>query len=161
MTFRKKFVPILLSATLLTSGLGATTAFAAEPAKLTAPVHTKVYKTSLQQAATNNTTSSPIQSNTLATQTAANGEVSTQGVVSWSYKAFRGALRSGGWLLSKALKPFNPKAAAWIRKNSAKIAKIMDKGEKWTEKQFTKAFTKIGAPRDVAKTLAKFIINLI
>ncbi|OLP63100.1 hypothetical protein BACPU_35000 [Bacillus pumilus] len=160
MTFRKKFVPVLLSATLLTSGLSVTTAFAEEPAKSTAPVHTKVYKTSLQQAATNNSTS-PVQSNALAAQSAANGEVSTQGVVSWSYKLFRGALRSGGWLLSKALKPFNPKAAAWIRKNSAKIANIMDKGEKWTEKQFTKAFTKIGAPKDVAKTLAKFIVNLI
>lgn len=128
MTFRKKFVPVLLSATLLTSGLGATTAFATEPVKSTEPVHTKVYKTSLQQAATNNSTS-PIQSNALATQTAANGEVSTQGVVSWSYKVFRGALRSGGWLLSQALKPFNPKAAAWIRKKSAKIAKVMDKGK--------------------------------
>ncbi|PRS38173.1 MULTISPECIES: hypothetical protein [Bacillus] len=160
MTFRKKFVPILLSATLLTSGLGATTAFATEPAKSTGPLHTKVYKTSLQQAATNNSTS-PVQSNSLATQATTNGDVSTQGVVSWSYKAFRGALRSGGWLLSKALKPFNPKAAAWIRKNSAKIANIMDKGEKWTEKQFIKAFTKIGAPKDVAKTLAKFIVNLI
>lgn len=160
MTFRKKFVPVLLSATLLTSGLGATTAFATEPVKSTEPVHTKVYKTSLQQAATNNSTS-PIQSNALATQTAANGEVSTQGVVSWSYKVFRGALRSGGWLLSQALKPFNPKAAAWIRKKSAKIAKVMDKGEKWTEKQFVKAFVKMGAPKDVAKTLAKFIINLM
>lgn len=160
MTFRKKLVPVLLSATLLTSGLCATTAFAAEPAKSTTSVHTKVYKTTLQQAATNNSTS-PIQSNALATQTASNGEVSTQGAVSWTYKAFRGALRSGGWLLSKALKPFNPKAAAWIRKNSAKIAKVMDKGEKWTEKQFTKAFTKMGAPKDVAKTLAKFIINLL
>ncbi|MBX7001087.1 hypothetical protein ACIRC2_14430 [Bacillus altitudinis] len=160
MTFRKKFVPVLLSATLLTSGLAATTAFAAEPAKSTAPVHTKVYKTSLQQAATNNRTS-PIQSNALSTQTAVNGEVSTQGAVSWSYKAFRGALRSGGWLLSKALKPFNPKVAAWIRKKSAKIAKVMDKGEKWTEKQFVKAFVKMGAPKDVAKTLAKFIITLI
>lgn len=66
MTLRKKFVPALLSATLLTSGLGVTTAFAAEPAKSTTPVHTKVYKTSLQQAATNNSTS-PIQSNTLTT----------------------------------------------------------------------------------------------
>ncbi|WP_339206802.1 hypothetical protein NSQ36_03585 [Bacillus sp. FSL W8-1143] len=160
MTFRKKLVPVLLSSTLLTSGLGATTTFAAEPAKSTTSVHTKVYKTSLQQAATNNSTS-PIQSNALATQTAANGEVSTQGAVSWTYKAFRGALRSGGWLLSKALKPFNPKAAAWIRKNSAKIANVMDKGEKWTEKQFIKAFTKMGAPKDVAKTLAKFIITLI
>ncbi|WMT28562.1 hypothetical protein [Bacillus aerius] len=160
MTFRKKFVPVLLSATLLTSGLGATTAFAAEPAKSTAPVHTKVYKTSLQQAATNNRTS-PIQSNALSTQTAVNGEVSTQGAVSWTYKAFRAACRSGGWLLSRALKPLSPKAAAWVRKHSAKVAKIMDKGEKWTEKQFTKAFTKIGAPKDVAKTLAKFIIALI
>lgn len=53
------------------------------------------------------------------------------------------------------------KAAAWIRKHSAKIAKVMDKGEKWTEKQFTNAFIKMGAPRDVAKTLAKFIITLI
>ncbi|MGE6631522.1 hypothetical protein [Bacillus sp. NPDC077027] len=44
MTFRKKFVPVLLSTTLLTSGLGATTAFAAEPAKSTTPVHAKVYK---------------------------------------------------------------------------------------------------------------------
>ncbi|MED1749279.1 MULTISPECIES: hypothetical protein [Bacillus] len=34
MTFRKKFVPVLLSATLLTSGFGTTTAFAAEPAKI-------------------------------------------------------------------------------------------------------------------------------
>ncbi|MGG0029641.1 hypothetical protein ABEX92_17420 [Bacillus safensis subsp. osmophilus] len=160
MTFRKKFVPVLLSVTLLTSGLGATTAFAAEPAKSTTSVHTKVYKTSLQQAATNNSTS-PIQSNALATQTAANGEVSTQGAVSWTYKAVRGALRSGGWLLSKALKPLNPKAAAWVRKHSAQVAKIMDKGEKWTEKQFVKAFIKMGAPRDVAKTLAKFIINLL
>lgn len=160
MTFRKKFVPVLLSATLLTSGLGATTAFATEPVKSTEPVHTKVYKTSLQQAATNNSTS-PIQSNALATQTAANGEVSTQGVVSWSYKAFRAVLRSGGWLLSQALKPFNPKAAAWIRKKSAKIAKVMDKGEKWTEKQFVKAFVKMGAPKDVVKTLAKFIITLM
>ncbi|KMY19208.1 hypothetical protein TW93_17255 [Bacillus pumilus] len=30
-----------------------------------------------------------------------------------------------------------------------------------TEKQFIKAFIKMGAPRDIAKTLAKFIINLL
>lgn len=98
---------------------------------------------------------------TIPTKAALNGDYQTQGVVSWSYKAFRAACRSGGWLLSKALKPFSPKAAAWIRKNSKKVADIMDKGENWGVKQFTKAFKAIGAPTDVATTLAKFIVALI
>jgi hypothetical protein len=50
--------------------------------------------------------------------------------VSWTYKAFKVALRSGGWVLIQMLRPLSPKAAAWFRKNSAKLAKLMDKGEK-------------------------------
>lgn len=37
----------------------------------------------------------------------------------------------------------------------------MDQGEKWTEKQFSKTLQKIGAPKDVADSLAKFMISLL
>ncbi|KIL13697.1 hypothetical protein C2W58_03625 [Bacillus pumilus] len=54
------------------------------------------------------------------------------------------------------------KAAVWIRKLSAKIAKVMDKGEKSRQKNSSQMLLfKMGAPRDAAKTLAKFIVNLI
>lgn len=44
----------------------------------------------------------------------------------------------------------------FIERSDYLIVKIyMDKGEKWTEKQFTMLLLK------VAKTLAKFIINLL
>lgn len=76
-------------------------------------------------------------------------------------KAFKNALRTGGWLLSQAIKPFSKKTADWIRKNSKKVADWMDQGEKWTEKQFSKTLQKIGAPKDVADSLAKFMISLL
>lgn len=85
----------------------------------------------------------------------------TQGAVPWTYKAFKNALRTGGWLLSQAIKPFSKKTADWIRKNSKKVADWMDQGEKWTEKQFSKTLQKIGAPKDVADSLAKFMISLL
>ncbi|BCE07579.1 hypothetical protein A943_01230 [Bacillus sp. CPSM8] len=59
------------------------------------------------------------------------------------------------------LRPLSPKTAAWVRKNSAKVAKLMDKGEKWTENQFYNGLRGIGCPPDVARALAKFIITLI
>ncbi|AMQ71588.1 MULTISPECIES: hypothetical protein [Bacillus] len=148
---KKKVIPVVLSATLLTSFLGTSGALAAEN-RTTTPV--PVTKTAPGTIPTG-------MPGTIPTKAALNGDYQTQGVVSWSYKAFRAACRSGGWLLSKALKPFSPKAAAWIRKNSKKVADIMDKGENWGVKQFTKAFKAIGAPTDVATTLAKFIVALI
>ncbi|HBI04019.1 MAG TPA: hypothetical protein DDY49_08330, partial [Paenibacillaceae bacterium] len=107
-------------------------------------------------AASSSSTSVPsVQTSSKANQR------STQGVVSWSYKAFKNALRAGGWLLSQAVKPFSSKGANWIRNNSKKVADLMDKGESWTESMFAKGLKKIGAPDDVAKSLAKFIVSLM
>jgi len=88
-------------------------------------------------------------------------QMETQGVVSWTYKAFKNAMRSGGWLLSQAVKPFSTKNADWIRNNSSKVADLMDKGEKYTESKFSSGLQAIGAPKDVADSLAKFIIGLL
>ncbi|MCC9024390.1 hypothetical protein [Bacillus nakamurai] len=148
---KKKVIPVVLSATLLTSFLGTSGALAAEN-RSTTPV--PVTKTAPGTIPTG-------MPGTIPTKAAPNGEYQTQGAVSWAYKAFRAACRTGGWVLSNALKPFSPKAAAWIRNNSKKVADIMEKGENWTVDQFTKAFKAIGAPADVAKTLAKFIVALI
>lgn len=156
---KKKIIPVVLSATLLTSFLGTSGALAAErTVKTPSPVTQSAPGTIPTKAPGTIPTGMP---GTIPTKAPLNGEYQTQGAVSWSYKAFRAACRTGGWVLSKALKPFSPKAAAWIRKNSKKVADIMDKGENWTVDKFTKAFKAIGAPADVAKTLAKFIVALI
>lgn len=136
----KKVLSIALSASLLTAGLGTAGASASYdtstvPKQIPVAEHVKI--------------------------TSPEKQYETQGAVSWTYKAFKNAMRAGGWLLSQAVKPFSTKTATWIRNNSKKVADLMDKGEKWTEGQFTKGLKGLGAPDDVAETLAKFIVALI
>ncbi|XCS10943.1 hypothetical protein GBG21_16935 [Aeribacillus pallidus] len=152
---KKRIASVVLSATLLTSFLGTSGALASEKTASSAPVPVKV---TVHKGVQNTIKSQNVPVKTVAT---ANGNFQTQGAVSWSYKAFKLALRSGGWALSQMLRPLSPKAAAWVRKNSAKVAKLMDKGEKWTENQFYNGLRGIGCPPDVARALAKFIVALI
>ncbi|MCY7778437.1 hypothetical protein [Bacillus haynesii] len=152
---KKRIASVVLSATLLTSFLGSSGALASEKTASSTPVAMKV---TVHKGVQNAIKSQNVPVKTVAT---ANGNFQTQGAVSWTYKAFKLALRSGGWVLSQMLRPLSPKTAAWVRKNSAKVAKLMDKGEKWTENQFYNGLRGIGCPPDVARALAKFIITLI
>ena len=88
-----------------------------------------------------------------------NVEVGPNGAITWTYKAFKAALRSGGWLLGEAIKLFSTKAGNWVRNNSMKLADLMDKAYNWSEGVLTDAIIKLGAPDDVARELAKFILG--
>lgn len=103
--------------------------------------------------------------NATATQTYktpyGNIEIGPNGAVTWTYKAVKAALRTGGWALSKLVELFSPKTGNWIRNNTKALADLMDKTYNWTEGKLTKAINKLGAPDDVASDIAKFIMTLL
>ncbi|NPC93607.1 hypothetical protein HOO54_15530 [Bacillus sp. WMMC1349] len=159
---KKKIVSVVLSATLLTSFFGTSGALASGKTMPDRPVPVKtVVHKKMQYPIVAQTQTIPVRNVPIKTIANVNGKFQTQGAVSWTYRIVKNALRHGGWLLSQVLRPLSPRVAAWVRKNSAKIAKIMDKGEKWSENQFYRAFRAMGAPPDIARALAKFIISLL
>lgn len=76
-------------------------------------------------------------------------------------KTIAAMIRSGGWLLETALKPFSKKAANYVLKYRTKIADALDKIEDWSKSKFVNLLVKAGVPKDVADSIADVIVFLL
>ncbi|WP_027415863.1 hypothetical protein [Aneurinibacillus terranovensis] len=78
-----------------------------------------------------------------------------------SIKALKVALRAGGAALGEVVSWFSPRTGIWIRYNSIKLADFLDTTVTWTENALASGIQKLGAPPDVAKEIAKFLVSLL
>lgn len=85
----------------------------------------------------------------------------TKGVITWTMKTIKHALRIGGWALEPLLKLFDKEMAKNVRKYSSSLADALDKLDKWTEATITRAAVALKVPEDVAEAIAKVIMTLI
>lgn len=76
-------------------------------------------------------------------------------------KTIAAFIRTGGWLLEKALKPFSKKAADNVLKYRTQIANALDALETWSKSKFVDLLVKAGVPRDVADSIAEVIVFLV
>ncbi|KPV61000.1 hypothetical protein QJ48_02715 [Paenibacillus sp. A3] len=92
------------------------------------------------------------------------GSVSTQGLFGATLKGLKAlgqAIRSGGWLISQALKLVSKEKAELFRKWSSKIADALEKVESASKEAVTKALVAVGVPADVAKALTDIIFAIL
>ncbi|WZX99643.1 hypothetical protein NSQ26_14075 [Bacillus sp. FSL W7-1360] len=79
----------------------------------------------------------------------------------WKLWTIKQALRHGGDILSKIIKPLSKKNANLVKKYSKKMADGLDKFSTKSEKAIATGFEKVGIPKKAAKTLAKIVAGWI
>lgn len=76
-------------------------------------------------------------------------------------KTIAAMIRTGGWLLENALKPFSKKAADNVLKYRSQIADALEALETWSKSKFVNLLVKAGVPKDVAESIAEVIVFLV
>jgi hypothetical protein len=154
---KSKAMPIVLSASILTAGLGPIGASAASHSKdvTTYPTTSTVEINPSSAATTVPTTKTPVV--TPDTSRVAKDSVDEEAKL----KILASALRAGGWVLEKALSPLSKTAAAKVKKYRLKIANGLEKVETTSQNGISKALQKAKIPKDVADDLAKIIVSLL